>query len=332
MLKILFAGTPDVAVPSLRALAADSEHFEVVAVLTRPDAPTGRGRKLTPSPVKTAALELGLPVLESDPAEPTFLDELKVTGAQAAAVIAYGRILKQSVLDALPCGWYNLHFSLLPHWRGAAPVQRAIWSGDDMTGTSVFRITRAMDAGPLLVQSETPIGEHETAGDLLTRLGESGALVLRDALRTVEDGTADPVEQAEGDYPVAEKIRVNDAAYHSMRRWKRSTVQIRACARSGAWSGNWMQAGSGLDDRLSRCVLRAHRANMTVRLYQLIGCLGRSQLERRMSGSAQAPHLWNCWRSRRRARRRCAPPTGREEPDSPKPRAAGNEVRVADWR
>ena len=98
MLKILFAGTPDVAVPSLRALAADSEHFEV---LTRPDAPTGRGRKLTPSPVKTAALELGLPVLESDPAEPTFLDELKVTGAQAAAVIAYGRILKQSVLDAL---------------------------------------------------------------------------------------------------------------------------------------------------------------------------------------------------------------------------------------
>ena len=101
MLKILFAGTPDVAVPSLRTLAADSEHFEVVAVLTRPDAPTGRGRKLTPSPVKTAALELGLPVLESDPAEPTFLDELKVTGAQAAAVIAYGRILKQSVLDAL---------------------------------------------------------------------------------------------------------------------------------------------------------------------------------------------------------------------------------------
>ena len=120
MLKILLAGTPDVAVPSLRALAADSEHFEVVAVLTRPDAPTGRGRKLTPSPVKTAALELGLPVLESDPAEPTFLDELKVTGAQAAAVIAYGRILKQSVLDALPCGWYNLHFSNLPKWRGAA--------------------------------------------------------------------------------------------------------------------------------------------------------------------------------------------------------------------
>ena len=178
-----------------------------------------------------------MPVLESDPAEPTFLDELKVTGAQAAAVIAYGRILKQSVLDALPCGWYNLHFSLLPHWRGAAPVQRAIWSGDDMTGTSVFRITRAMDAGPLLVQSETPIGEHETAGDLLTRLGESGALVLRDALRTVEDGTADPVEQAEGDYPVAEKIRVNDAHIDFSAPVEAVDRQIRACTPNpGAWT------------------------------------------------------------------------------------------------
>lgn len=264
MLKILFAGTPDVAVPSLRALAADSEHFEVVAVLTRPDAPTGRGRKLTPSPVKTAALELGLPVLESDPAEPTFLDELKVTGAQAAAVIAYGRILKQSVLDALPCGWYNLHFSLLPHWRGAAPVQRAIWSGDDMTGTSVFRITRAMDAGPLLVQSETPIGEHETAGDLLTRLGESGALVLRDALRTVEDGTADPVEQAEGDYPVAEKIRVNDAHIDFSAPVEAVDRQIRACTPNpGAWT-ELDADGLGLDDGLSTLhVLRAHLADMT---------------------------------------------------------------------
>ena len=251
MLKILFAGTPDVAVPSLRALAADGEHFEVVAVLTRPDAPTGRGRKLTPSPVKTAALELGLPVLESDPAEPTFLDELKVTGAQAAAVIAYGRILKQSVLDALPCGWYNLHFSLLPHWRGAAPVQRAIWSGDDMTGTSVFRITRAMDAGPLLVQSETPIGEHETAGDLLTRLGESGALVLRDALRTVEDGTADPVEQAEGDWRrrSASTTRISI----SVRRWKRSTVRFARARRIPGHGPNWMQTGSGSTTGCPRC-------------------------------------------------------------------------------
>ena len=130
MLKVLFAGTPDVAVPSLEMLAEDTEHFEVVAVLTRPDAPTGRGRKLVPNPVKQAALELGLPVIESDPSEETFVSELAATGAQAAAVVAYGKILKQDVLDALPMGWYNLHFSLLPQWRGAAPVQRSIWAGE----------------------------------------------------------------------------------------------------------------------------------------------------------------------------------------------------------
>ena len=123
MLKVLFAGTPDVAVPSLKMLAEDTERFEVVAVLTRPDAPTGRGRKLVPNPVKQAALDLGLPVIESDPSEETFISELAATGAQAAAVVAYGKILKQDVLDALPMGWYNLHFSLLPQWRGAAPVQ-----------------------------------------------------------------------------------------------------------------------------------------------------------------------------------------------------------------
>lgn len=148
MLKVLFAGTPDVAVPSLKLLAQDTEHFEVVAVLTRPDAPTGRGRKLVANPVKQAALELGLPVIESDPSEETFVSELAATGAQAAAVVAYGKILKQDVLDALPMGWYNLHFSLLPQWRGAAPVQRSIWAGEKVTGATVFRIVRAMDARP----------------------------------------------------------------------------------------------------------------------------------------------------------------------------------------
>lgn len=109
MLKVLFAGTPDVAVPSLKLLAQDTEHFEVVAVLTRPDAPTGRGRKLVANPVKQAALELGLPVIESDPSEETFVSELAATGAQAAAVVAYGKILKQDVLDALPMGLSLIH-------------------------------------------------------------------------------------------------------------------------------------------------------------------------------------------------------------------------------
>ena len=236
MLKILFAGTPEVAVPSLQALAADTAHCEIVAVLTRPDAPTGRGRKLMPSPVKQAALELGLPVLESDPSEPAFLDELRATGAQAAAVIAYGKILKQSVLDALPLGWYNLHFSLLPHWRGAAPVQRAIWAGDDITGTTVFRITRAMDAGPMLSQSTTRIGEHETAGELLHRLAIDGARVLVDALKTVDEGTDHLVEQASERYPLADKISVEDAHIVFAASVEEVDRQIRACTPNpGAW-------------------------------------------------------------------------------------------------
>ena len=182
MLKVLFAGSPEVAVPSLKLLAEDSRHFEVVAVLTRPDAPTGRGRKLVANPVKQAALKLGIPVLESDPAAPGFLEELAATGAEAAAVVAYGKILKQPVLDALPLGWYNLHFSLLPQWRGAAPVQRAIWAGDTLTGATVFRITRDMDAGPILAQSTVEIGAHETSGELLARLAEEGSHVLAASL------------------------------------------------------------------------------------------------------------------------------------------------------
>lgn len=123
-LRLLFAGTPDVAVPSLRAFAADPR-FEVVGVLTRPDAPTGRGRKLAPSPVKAAAVELGIPVFTDKPRSQEFLDALAGVQADIAAVIAYGNILPKVVLDAVPLGWYNLHFSNLPKWRGAAPVQRA---------------------------------------------------------------------------------------------------------------------------------------------------------------------------------------------------------------
>lgn len=237
MLKILFAGTPDVAVPSLRALAADTEHFEIVAVLTRPDAPTGRGRKLTPSPVKQAALELDLPVIESDPSEDDlFVRELAATGAQAAAVVAYGKILKESVLDALPLGWYNLHFSMLPKWRGAAPAQRAIWAGDKSTGVTVFRITRGMDAGPIIAQRETEIDAHENAGDLLARLADSGSSVLVRAMQAVDAGRAAAVAQQEGDYPKADKILVDDAHINFAAPVERVDCQIRACTPNpGAW-------------------------------------------------------------------------------------------------
>lgn len=263
MLKILFAGTPDVAVPSLRALAADTEHFEIVAVLTRPDAPTGRGRKLTPSPVKQAALELDLPVIESDPSEDNvFISELAATGAQAAAVVAYGKILKESVLDALPLGWYNLHFSMLPQWRGAAPVQRAIWAGDRYTGVTVFRITRGMDAGPIVAQRETEIDAHENAGDLLMRLANSGSSVLVHAMQAVDAGRAAAVAQQEGEYPKAEKIRVDDAHIDFTAPVEVVDRQIRACTPNpGAWCLLHADDADGAEP-ITLHVLRAQPADM----------------------------------------------------------------------
>ncbi|MEE1295816.1 MAG: methionyl-tRNA formyltransferase [Bifidobacterium sp.] len=236
MLRVLFAGTPEAAVPSLRMLAHDHEHFEVVAVLTNPDAPTGRGRKVAASPVKRAALELDLPVLESDPREDTFLSALQATGAQMGVVVAYGHILRQEVLDALPMGWVNLHFSLLPQWRGAAPVQRAIWAGEAITGTSVFQLTAGMDTGPVLAQSTTRIGAHETAGELLDRLAEDGAHLLAASLNAVEAGQITPVEQPEGDFEVAAKISHEDAHLRFSVPAFAVDRQVRACTPApGAW-------------------------------------------------------------------------------------------------
>lgn len=260
MLRVLFAGTPDVAVPSLRALAADTEHFDVVAVLTRPDAPTGRGRKLMPSPVKQAAMELGLPVIESNPGEETFIDELAATGAEAAAVVAYGKLLSEDVLDALPMGWYNLHFSLLPQWRGAAPVQRAIWAGDDVTGVTVFRITRGMDAGPILAQSTVTIGARETSGELLARLADDGSRLLSSALQGMAEGLLIPVDQPQGAYEKAEKIRVEDAHIRFDVPVFAVDRQIRACTPN---PGAWCELHShGDDESIVLHVLSAQPADM----------------------------------------------------------------------
>ena len=246
MLKVLFAGTPDVAVPSLEMLAEDTEHFEVVAVLTRPDAPTGRGRKLVPNPVKQAALELGLPVIESDPSEETFVSELAATGAQAAAVVAYGK---------------NLHFSLLPQWRGAAPVQRSIWAGEKVTGATVFRIVRAMDAGPILAQSTVEIGAHETAGELLGRLAEDGSHLLAASLQALADDQIAPVEQPAGAYEVAQKITVEDAHIRFDVPVFAADRQIRACTPNpGAWCELHAHADA---EPATLHVLRAQPADMS---------------------------------------------------------------------
>ena len=209
MLKLVFAGTPDVAVPSLKAFAADPR-FDVVGVITRPDAPTGRGRKLTPSPVKATALELGLPVIDLKPRSPEFMEALNDLHADIAAVIAYGNILPKNVLDAVPMGWYNLHFSNLPKWRGAAPAQRAIWAGDPTTGADVFKVGEGLDDGPIVASLTIELTGRETSGELLDRLAEEGAPMYVDALAAVGEGTATFTAQPAESLEYAHKITVED--------------------------------------------------------------------------------------------------------------------------
>lgn len=323
MLKVLFAGTPDVAVPSLKMLAEDTERFEVVAVLTRPDAPTGRGRKLVPNPVKQAALDLGLPVIESDPSEETFISELAATGAQAAAVVAYGKILKQDVLDALPMGWYNLHFSLLPQWRGAAPVQRSIWAGEKVTGATVFRIVRAMDAGPILAQSTVEIGAHETAGELLNRLAEDGSRLLAASLQAMADDQIAPVEQPAGAYEVAQKITVEDAHIRFDIPVFAVDRQIRACTPNpGAWCELHANAEA---EPATLHVLRAQGADMSNPNTPVSLEPGRIVAGKRTCGWVLPQILWNCWKSKPKAKKPCVPPIGRVARISTEPTASSVE-------
>ncbi|ANY09487.1 methionyl-tRNA formyltransferase [Pseudonocardia sp. HH130630-07] len=194
-MRLLFAGTPEPAVPALRALLASSRH-EVVAVLTRPDAPSGRGRRLTRSPVGALADEAGVPVLT--PARPTgaeFVETLRGLELDCAPVVAYGALLPRPVLDVPRHGWVNLHFSLLPAWRGAAPVQAAIRHGDDITGATTFRLEEGMDTGPTYGVVTEPVGATDTAGEVLARLAESGATLLTATLDGIADGTVDAVPQ-----------------------------------------------------------------------------------------------------------------------------------------
>ncbi|WP_418968840.1 methionyl-tRNA formyltransferase [Alloscardovia omnicolens] len=237
MTRILFAGTPDVAVEPLQALVNAGGDVEVVAVLTRPDAPQGRGRKLMPSPVKKVAQELGIPVIEDKPTSSEFFEKIAALQPDIAAVVAYGQLLKQEALDAIPGGWYNLHFSLLPLWRGAAPVQRAVWAGDKITGASVFRIGPGLDDGPLLGQLSVTIGEHETAGELLQRLSHDGALLLCSCLQGLIGGDITPIPQEDGTYEHAAKIHPADARVRFSAPAFAVDRQIRACTpEPGAWS------------------------------------------------------------------------------------------------
>jgi methionyl-tRNA formyltransferase len=209
-LRIVFAGTPEFAVPALRAGAARGE---VVAVYTQPDRPAGRGRQLQMSPVKQAALELGLPVqqplnFKSDEA----LDMLRSHAADLMVVVAYGLILPQAVLDTPRLGCWNVHASLLPRWRGAAPIQRAIASGDTVSGVCLMQMEKGLDTGPVLLQLKTPIGPKETGGSLHDRLSQLGAEVLRDGLALARAGmTLQAEAQPKDGVTYARKIEKSEA-------------------------------------------------------------------------------------------------------------------------
>ncbi|MBJ8345318.1 methionyl-tRNA formyltransferase [Antrihabitans sp. YC2-6] len=236
-MRIVFAGTPEPAVPSLRRLIESSRH-EVVAVVTRPDAVAGRGRKVTRSPVGLLADEHGIPVLTPrKPSEPDFVDQLRQLAPDCCPVVAYGALLPKSVLDLPQHGWINLHFSLLPAWRGAAPVQAAVQAGDEFTGAATFLIEEGLDTGPVFGVVTERIKAHDTAGDLLARLADSGAHLLESTLDGVEVGALQPVPQPSDGVSYAPKVTVEAARI----RWDQPASAIDRHVRSvtpapGAWT------------------------------------------------------------------------------------------------
>jgi methionyl-tRNA formyltransferase len=245
-MRFAFAGTPDVAVPALDALAASGH--ELVGVVTRPDAPSGRGRKLVASPVGLRGEELGVPVLKPvHPRDPEFQAALKELRPDVCPVVAYGAMLPQSALDIPEHGWVNLHFSILPAWRGAAPVQHSIWSGDEMTGATTFRIVKELDAGPTFGLMTQLIHHDDTAGTLLAKLAEGGAGLLVATLDGIEDGSLEAREQPAEGISFAPKILVE----HARIDWDDPALaidrRVRACTPGpGAWTtfgGERMKVG-----------------------------------------------------------------------------------------
>ena len=235
-MRLVFVGTPDVAVPSLDALCGSSH--DVVAVLTRPDAPAGRGRSLVASPVKERALELGLEVLTpTGPGDPLFQDRLRELAPDACPIVAYGGLIPASALRIPTYGWINLHFSLLPAWRGAAPVQRAIMAGDEVTGATTFLLEQGLDTGPTFGVMTEAIKPDDTAGDLLVRLGQAGAGLLVATVDALDAGDLQAVPQPREGVSLAPKISVQDARIS----WGSPALaidrQIRGCTPSpGAWT------------------------------------------------------------------------------------------------
>jgi methionyl-tRNA formyltransferase len=232
--RVLFAGTPAVAVPSLDALVEAG--FDVVAVLTRPDAPVGRKRVLTPSPVAARAAELGIEVIHAARVDAGATARISGVNPDVAAIVAYGGLVPPAALAVPRYGWVNLHFSLLPAWRGAAPVQRAVMAGDDVTGAVTFLLEEGLDTGPVFGTLTESVGPEDTAGELLERLSRSGAVLLAQTLSAVEAGKAVPQPQA-GEVSLAPKLTLEDGHLN----WNHPALAISRQARGvtpepGAWT------------------------------------------------------------------------------------------------
>ncbi|MEU1624660.1 methionyl-tRNA formyltransferase [Streptomyces sp. NPDC020096] len=236
-MRLVFAGTPEVAVPALEALLASDRH-EVAAVVTRPDAPAGRGRKLVASPVAQRAEEAGIEVLKPNrPRDEDFLARLSEIAPDCCPVVAYGALLPKAALDIPAHGWVNLHFSLLPAWRGAAPVQHAVLAGDEVTGASTFLIEEGLDSGPVYGVLTEVVRPDDTSGVLLDRLARSGAGLLAATMDGIEDGTLQARPQPSEGITLAPKITVDDARVDWSAPALRVDRVVRSCTPApGAWT------------------------------------------------------------------------------------------------
>ena len=219
-MKLVFAGTPQAAVPGLVALARS--HHELAAVITRADAPLGRKRVLTPSPLASAAEERGLPLLKTNRLDEAATAQIAALQPDLGVIVAYGGLVREPLLSVPRLGWINLHFSLLPRWRGAAPVQRALIAGDELTGAAVFQLVPELDAGAVFAFLTQTIAENDTAGSLLRDLSDSGARLLLQVIDALEAGAIQSNPQS-GPVTLAPKLTLADARID----WSEPAVSVR---------------------------------------------------------------------------------------------------------
>jgi methionyl-tRNA formyltransferase len=233
-MRVLFAGTPAVALPSLEALRAAGH--EIVAVLTRPDAPLGRKRTMTPSPVAARAAELGLPIIKADKIDAEASAAIAAAAPEVAGIVAYGALIPPNALTIPEHGWINLHFSLLPAWRGAAPVQHSVINGDEVTGASTFLLEKGLDTGPVYGTMTETIRPTDTSAELLERLSHSGAILLAQTIDGIAAGMVSGIEQ-QGEISLAPKLTLE----HGHVQWTEPALAINRRIRGvttepGAWT------------------------------------------------------------------------------------------------